>query len=366
MKKVLIIIMFLILVGCTNAETNNSSEDTTAVQEESIEFTRSMEVGVSDSITIKIDPKIELTYLIIHLLSEETGYNVYQNENSYTSKYVDKFSEHKDHEVFAILKNMISQGFTYDAIPGVLHYYNDDLELIENITMDENLLERAGGKEQIETFIDALADFRRVSNYDEFFAEKEDYLELLINRAKKHVISANVESIIADYYGEHLGDIVITITPESALNFGNRIFIGEQQVLMPTISVSLDEESYISLLLHEISHSYVNPQTSLKLDEVNNLEVLFDAIEESMKAQAYGSWETCLNEHIVRANVILMLEDLYGELAREKRIAYEERLDFIYLDNILGSMDDYAKSRDEYPKFHMYYDVILENLKNEL
>jgi len=40
--------------------------------------------------------------------------------------------------------------------------------------------------------------------------------------------------------------------------------------------------------------------------------------------------------------------------------------DFIYLSNVLESLNEYTQTREGYPVFHMYYDLILKNLKSQL
>lgn len=365
MKKILVILMTLLLISCSS---DTNPKDEKIISNEPFELATAFEKVVSDTITLKVDPKIESTYLIAHMLSEETGYEVYfdEDEYKYVSNQVERFKAYKDHEVFTILENMISNGFAYDAISGVLHYYDDNLELREGIILDENIMQRAGGQAQVEEYLSALCDFRKVSRYDDYFSENEEYYETLLNRAEEHIENSNMEEVYLDYYGESLGPLVVVVTPITPMGFGNRIELENEKILMPTLRVSSNEEKYISFLLHEISHSYVNPQTSLQLEKVNTLAELFEPIKSSMTKQSYPTWEISLNEHIVRANVIMMIEEIYGTPAREDRIAYEMERDFIYLNNVLASLEDYTDSREKYPVFHMYHDSILNNLRKQL
>jgi uncharacterized protein (UPF0262 family) len=365
MKKFLVILMTLLLISCSS-DTKPIDEKITS--NEPFELATATEKVVSDTITLKVDPKIESTYLIAHMLSEETGYEVYSDEDEYeyVSNQVERFKAYKDHEVFSILENMISNGFAYDAISGVLHYYDDNLELREDIIIDENIMRRAGGQAQVEEYLRALYDFRNVSRYDDYFLENEEYYETLLNRAKEHIENSNMAEVYLDYYGESLGPLVVVVTPVTPMGYGNRIELENEKILMPTLRVSSDEEKYISFLLHEISHSYVNPETEKRLEKVNTMEELYEPIESAMRKQSYPTWEISLNEHIVRANVIMMIEEIYGTPARENRMAYEMERDFIYLNTVLESLEDYTNNREKYPIFHMYYDSILKNLRTQL
>ena len=369
MKKILVIAFTFLLVSCNNDSLEKNIDEQieeTSMARENFELVNSFEKELSGTITLKIDPKIESTYLIAHLLSDKTGYEVYFDEDDYIVNQVERFSKYKNHEVFSILEGMIKQGFTYNAISGVLHYYTDELELVDGIKPNEKIMRRAGGQGQVEEYLRALYDFRKVSKYDEYFLKNDQYFETILNRAKKHIENSNMEQVYLDYYGESLGNLIIVITPTCPMGFGNRIEIENQKVLMPTLQVSMNEENYISFLLHEISHSYVNTETDLRLKKVDVLKTLFEPIRSSMTKQSYPKWKICLNEHIVRGNVILMLEEIYGELTSENRLNYDEERDFIYLKNVLNSLDVYKESREEYPKFRMYYDLILDHLSSEL
>lgn len=179
-------------------------------------------------------------------------------------------------------------------------------------------------------------------------------------------MNADLEGVFLDYYGEKLGDTVVVITPETPMGFGVSIQRKNELVLMPTVSVSIDESNFVAFLLHEISHSYVNPQTDLRTEAVKEMEGLYEPIKNSMTKQAYSTWYSCLNEHLVRANVIKMIEMIYGKEVRENLIKIEEKKDFIYIRNVLTSLDRYTDSRNDYPTYQMYYDTLLHNLKQEI
>ncbi len=194
-----------------------------------MELTKSFEKDLSGTITLKIDSKIESSYLITHLLSDKTGYEVYFDEDDYIVNQEEKFSKYKNHEVFSILEGMIRQGFTYDAISGVLHYYTDELELIDGLKPNQKIMRRAGGQEQVEEYLRALYDFRKESKYDEYVLKNEQYFETILNRAKKHIENSNMEQVYLDYYGESLGKFIIVVTLTCPMGFGNRIKIENQK-----------------------------------------------------------------------------------------------------------------------------------------
>lgn len=80
------------------------------------------------------------------------------------------------------------------------------------------------------------------------------------------------------------------------------------------------------LVWHEFGHSFVNPTTEKYVDEINKYSNLYPPIKDIMQSQAYGTWETCVNEHIVRAVTTRLtyihLGKAYGDitLANEKTV----------------------------------------------
>lgn len=65
-------------------------------------------------------------------------------------------------------------------------------------------------------------------------------------------------------------------------------------------------ETYISTLIHEFNHSFVNPLTadnSAQMEDIGKELMRFS--ENVMRKNAYNNWQTIINESIVRAAVIL-------------------------------------------------------------
>ena len=117
--------------------------------------------------------------------------------------------------------------------------------------------------------------------------------------------------------------------------------------------------------MHEFSHSFVNPLTEKNIDEVNKSSELFEPIKEKMKEQAYSSWYVCVNEHLVRINVIRMRIKSEGESIKDDLMEYEESRSFIYISQLDTLMQRYESNRSRYPTYEDFYPEII-NLFNTL
>jgi hypothetical protein len=74
-----------------------------------------------------------------------------------------------------------------------------------------------------------------------------------------------------------------------------------------------------------------------------------------MRNQAYGKWEICVNEHIVRAVVAKLVEKYISKDDAEFILSREEHAGFIYIRGIYNIIDKYDKNRDKYKTFEDIY-----------
>lgn len=128
--------------------------------------------------------------------------------------------------------------------------------------------------------------------------------------------------------------------------------------------IEFSTEYVRDIVLHEFSHSFVNPITTKNIDEVNKYKSLYKPISEIMKKQAYADWETCVNEHIVRAVTTRIAYIYEGEAAGEKALKYEKSNGFIYIDNLCEKLKYFEENKNNYASFEEFYPELIEVFKN--
>jgi hypothetical protein len=79
-----------------------------------------------------------------------------------------------------------------------------------------------------------------------------------------------------------------------------------------------------------------------------------------MAEQAYGTWETCVNEHLVRINVIRMRAKIDGEKIKASLIRSEKSKGFIYIPQLDTLMQRYESNRQEFPTYEDFYPEIIK------
>ncbi|MEG0352217.1 MAG: DUF4932 domain-containing protein [Cellulosilyticaceae bacterium] len=121
-----------------------------------------------------------------------------------------------------------------------------------------------------------------------------------------------------------------------------------------------DEQSFKSLVLHEFDHSFINPLTQKYSEEINTYANLYFPIEAQMKQISYGVWETCVNEHLLRAIDANRIHKEGGDTLYQTAIKAEKTQGFFYIEALAEKMAEYENNRDLYKDFETFYPEIIK------
>ena len=70
---------------------------------------------------------------------------------------------------------------------------------------------------------------------------------------------------------------------------------------------------------------------------------------------AYGNWQSMLNESLVRAAVIKYYKDTgYGQQVINERLELENKLGFPWIKELSEKLDYYDSNRNQYPNFEYF------------
>ncbi|MGM0396102.1 MAG: DUF4932 domain-containing protein [Bacillota bacterium] len=357
---VLIITLLFLISGCISPSSipDLSLDDP---RFDGYEFEKSIYYNLDSGIRFRVSPMVEATYLAIEMADNGNDFTNYPDNTPYIEAGKERFKDFQDHEFVKMLSSMMIRGYTYDAIPSSIYHFNENFKLRNDIELNEITMKRSSGQENLKKLMVYLKAFRMDSDFDSYFMEnKEQYIKMM-DKGHHIVNSYNVEEVVEDFYGKPIQNSIITVTPHAKNAYGVSIDLktGSLEVL-PTLGVYDDHEIFINVLVHEISHTYVNPLTAQQGEVLEETEVLYGPIKKEMSNQAYTTWETIVNEHIVRANTAIMLRDILGEVAYENALAKDRERGFKYIDEIVESITYYTENRDNYPTFEDYHPEIMK------
>ena len=223
------------------------------------------------------------------------------------------------------------------------------------------------GKENAQEFVKLLIEFYKDSKSEQFFRANQN----LYHEASKRFLPVYKKLNIGWYttfYGKEPNEkfnIVIGLGngggsygPSIEYSNGQR----EVYAIMGTWRTDssgmakFPVNNYFPTLLHEFNHSFVN--YLLEKDTVpfeKNGKILYKAVENEMRSQAYGNWQTMLNESLVRAAVIKYMKDHdFDKQVIRDEINTQLNNGFLWIKELVSELENYDAQRSRYRTLEEY------------
>lgn len=373
---VLLCLVVFITTGCTSSS-NVKNEEIKENEQIVKEF---------NEINMMVDPRIELLSVIIYLCPEydESTNSIVSGELTYKKDVEEYFGAYKDHKAVKLFKSMYNRGFSYDAPPTSMLFLTNTPNLVLRDDVDKSdfiynvCMQRAGGEKNFLKFVEALNDFCIDTNFYDFYNDHLDYYNNIIDNTINGLEDIDYVNQVQDYYGKKQNGFNIVLNGMLyANNYGPRIqkldgsydlfaILGSSGI-ESDLPIFNDEIYFKYIVRHEFGHSFVNYLTDENIDEVNKCEKLFEPIKEAMDKQAYNTWETSLNEHIVRSVVVRITETYGSKKEADEYLKMDQSNSFIYEDDIIEILkNEYEPNRNKYKTFEEFYPEILNLLKEKM
>ncbi len=327
--------------------------------------------GNEKKLNITVDPRIELLSVVQYL----SGYGdfglITRFDFKYKNEVIKYFTPYKEQEAIKLFSEMSQESFAFDAPPTAMLFLSDPPALKIKIPITQYIVERAGSKEALEKFIDALRKFAVETKFMSFYNEHKPVYEKIVKGIRDKIGDNNYVGEIEKYYGisQKSYNIIVALLLHQG-GFGPRIereknrfdlysIVGPQGVKdsMPDFGTA---ENYRYLIWHEFSHSFINPLTEQYADRINEVSSLFNPIKERMGKIGYPQWNICVNEHLVRTVTVRLSYIYNGMEDGDRAIQAEKARGFIYLPDICKKLKEYENNRDKYPTFADFYPEIIK------
>lgn len=301
-------------------------------------------------LTLSIDPRME----VLSAVQMISDYPVIQKNNSY-SQSIDTYFRPYDTLAAVQLTDQLKSHFTHDAPVVFMLNLSQPENLNQKLPYPQYLIYRAKGEQNLENYRIALQEFVQKSNFKDFWNQNRNTYNQILEKTVAACQDIDWIKALEDYYNETQNSYNIIISPSFAGGYGPRIKArnGKWDIyacLSTTCNDNhvpyLDKNGLMYYLWHEFSHSYVNPEFEKYEDRIIATQKLFQPIKTIMTRNAYNNWGTCVNEHIVRA-IHLRLIDLYiGHSAYEQKLQQEMNAGFVYIEPILQKLQEYETLKE--------------------
>lgn len=330
-----------------------------------------------NGLNIMVDPRMELLEAVQFM----SGYNdrtyLLTNEQfSYKNDMSEYFRNFRSHAAVKYFDTLSSKyNFTYDAPPAATLYVTAQYDETGNFGFSEYLINRTG-IDKLDKFARYLLQFSADTDFSRFYNEHMDFYEEVVERTAA-VMEDDLIGDIENYYGIKQNSYNIILVPMfHPGGFASRLENKDGSFDIYSIQGPLGADgdipvfgtagSFGDLVYHEFGHSFVNPLTEKYRDEVNKHQKLYEPIADKMGSgsNAYGSWETCVNEHIVRAVTARLLLTHEGGEIYLKTLDQERAKGFYYINDICKKLEEFEANREKFGSFEEFYPELENVLKN--
>lgn len=318
-----------------------------------------------------IDQRVELVCIVYRLAGIEE-FTVERYPDRAFKLYIDRieeyFRKYENHEAVNYVRNKaVSKGIRYDAVLSFPIHVTHPPDMKPLIAFTDEIPEYRWDIKSATKFLSLLNDFYVQTSFETFYKENH----VLYSEVKDRFATL-ISEIDKKWYNSFYGY-------EAQVNFGiiNAPAIGPYNYNVDLLhpngqkftyaiigSAFIDSlgmpvyDKYLNTLLHEFNHSFVN---QIVYDNEAEFKKSGQKIYKRFRKlniatnDAYGNWQSMLNESLVRAAVIKYYRDFdYEKQVIDDRIELETKLGFPWTKELSEKLDFYSSNRDQYPNFQSF------------
>jgi len=308
--------------------------------------------------TVHVDRRVELLSILHRLI----GHQAYTRAplTPYVQAVDRTFGPFAGHPAVAATRALrASHSITWDA-PMILAVHLDDQLQLVNPEELPSLDARFTGAD-VEGYVSMLRDFAEVTRLDDFLAAHHPYVAQVEATLRTMVEKEDPVSWFDRFFGAQpkARYIVVPGLLTGTMNYGVRATLPDGTLEITQVlgvyaadGLPLNDDLSVTLLVHEMAHSYVNPLVATHRGALEAAGTrLFALVEEPMRQQAYDNWKTFVDESMVRAVVALYMWETRGEAAGQVEIAAQERRAFFWTSRLVGHLQRYQRERATFSDF---------------
>lgn len=316
-----------------------------------------------------VDRRVELVTLVARL----ADYPEYQSKlvPVYTDSLDVWFAPYKEHPAVLYMKMLNKESdLAYNAVPMMGVYLTEPPKLRPRLPLTATQPEYRWGVERGTEFIKLLDKFYKDAHCEEFFAQQAPLFEQ-VEDTFQNVFAEIDMDWFTRFFGEEPNGGMIPIVGMGfgGANYGGSItypdstedkyaFMGSWG--MRDGKPSYNKNWFLNTIVHEFSHSFVNPALDAEPGLAWAASQIFRAKSNEMREQAYTNGRLVLNETFVRAAVIRYLMEHADSTAVNNEMLYQIDRHFIWMPEAVELLGEYEANRDKYPDFRSFMPRIVE------
>lgn len=317
-----------------------------------------------------VDERMELLTIVQYL----SGYPILtQAPLRYKNDIDAYFKNFKEHRAVLLNKAVYRRFFAFDGPPTYIYHHSfPDFQQIAPFTKEDiEGYQFEANADTLHMLLREFHNFYEASHFHRFFTAHQHFYDSLTAPVIQKLEATNVIPVMEKHYGSKKKEYNIVLAPlMNDGGYGLEINAKAGQLLYAIIGPMQDSKDFpvfdienllSEYVLHEFSHSFTNPFVAKNLALLEADSCLLRPIRKDMKEQGYGSWAGSLYEHFVRANEIVLTEQLFGRQRADS--VYNEMINegkWIYLEGLVPIVRKYAADRSRYPTLDAIMPTVVE------
>jgi len=309
-------------------------------------------VGSADQrIDVGVDARIEL-FSVLERLAGRPEYGV--AATPYARAVDEWFGPYADDPAVVTFRELVSShGIGFDAAMTLAAQLDENLAPVRSLTpLPEGLDRRWEGVDLASVLYEVTA-FASTTRFDEFMASQHEYVSAVEDAFRLFVASRPILDWFDGVFGAR-GSAEYHVVPgllTGLMSFGVRAGADEIYAIMSLEApdqagipaLGLLSEEY---LVHELTHSYVNPVVREHVERFDGPSPALDAAAPAMEEQYYPTREIVVQESIVRALTVLYVHEAVGIGAANSSLENQIRLGFVWTLDLVLALDAAIQAGD--------------------
>jgi len=314
----------------------------------------------AQTIDVRVDPRVELISIVFRLAGR-SEYNLTRVPRWSTA--VDEyFAPYREHPAVAVTRRL---GFGF-FIP---------MNLAIHLTMPTELAERSPFvtstslhrrwtmfPDSTRAYLELLRAFARETRFADFLATNRPLVDSASVRLRR-VANGIDKTWIDRFWGgpAAMDFILVAGLTNGGASYGQEFAppSGRSEAYAIVGVLHTDAQGFpfydssdAATVLHEMNHPYVTPLIRANAESLRPpAESLYASVAKEMRAQSYGSWDSMLNESLVRAAQPRYYLAHGDTASAERAIGEEIRLGFTWTRELVALLGEYERNRVAYPTF---------------
>lgn len=318
----------------------------------------------------RVDEQVELLSIVFRLAGNpEYNMDTLPAYSADIDRYFAPYRNHAAVQMASSLRN--KRGVSFDAVMSMAIALSPPPQLTPLVVFSAEIPERRWGVEGAAQFLPLLRAFYRDSNFAAFYAAHQAMYRLAEQRFTTALSGLDL-GWYPRFYGEkpRLAYHVLLAMNNGGGNYGPRLVQADGQMELDSIigcwthddqgdPTYPPDKGYLSTIVHEFNHSFVNPAVAQRWSEFAGAEAVYSTVADRLRRSAYGNAQTMVDESLVRAAVIVYFGD-HGEdeFHSLRRIRTEQRLGFVWMDSLVDLLKKYERERAQYPSFSSFMPAV--------